>query len=224
MNNEITHIKTKNTRYLGVYESSVIRSDLIQSYDIGIINKIKELEITTIIDLRSEGEVTRTPCSLANHDFFEYYNIPLHKNGVLPLDCEKTAGFYFQMSLNLHSVNTIFHLIMNADKKVLICCRSGKDRTGIISALLLMLSGFSDEYIVDDYVLSAKNLSAEIDEWTKNHSEYSNEAVTPKSEYILKFLCVFRREFMSIENYCIQCGLTQDEIELLQRKLCNKIM
>lgn len=37
---------------------------------------------------------------------------------------------------------------------VLIFCKAGKDRTGIISALVLTVAGCSDEQIVKDYIRS----------------------------------------------------------------------
>jgi protein tyrosine/serine phosphatase len=41
-------------------------------------------------------------------------------------------------------------------------CRAGKDRTGLVAALVLSVCGASDEAILDDYVLSDDPTAAEI--------------------------------------------------------------
>ena len=61
--------------------------------------------------------------------------------------------------------NFLTHIARVQDGAVLFDCTAGKDRTGIIAALLLGLAGVSDDDIVDDYVLTEQmipNLVARI--------------------------------------------------------------
>lgn len=48
----------------------------------------------------------------------------------------------------------IFKTIANAKSGVLFHCTAGKDRTGVVSAILLALVGVADEDIVYDYAIS----------------------------------------------------------------------
>jgi len=48
---------------------------------------------------------------------------------------------------------------------VLVHCHAGKDRTGIVAALLLGLIGVPDEVIAADYALSSTCLQRELDRW-----------------------------------------------------------
>ena len=48
---------------------------------------------------------------------------------------------------------------------VVVHCQGGKDRTGLVAALLLRLAGVPHEDIGADYSLSRQNLSAFLDEW-----------------------------------------------------------
>lgn len=57
-------------------------------------------------------------------------------------------------------MKNIINVIMNAESKVLYFCTVGKDRTGVVSALILKCLGFSDEIIIDDYMESKGNSSA----------------------------------------------------------------
>jgi protein-tyrosine phosphatase len=47
-------------------------------------------------------------------------------------------------------------------------CAAGKDRTGIVAALVLSLCGVDDETIADDYALSAPNMERMI-AWGREH-------------------------------------------------------
>ena len=45
---------------------------------------------------------------------------------------------------------------------VLFYCKAGKDRTGILAALLLSLAGATDDQIISDYILCAPILPASL--------------------------------------------------------------
>jgi protein-tyrosine phosphatase len=51
---------------------------------------------------------------------------------------------------------------------VLVHCAIGKDRTGIVSALLLRLGGVSIDDVADDYALSHERVSPLVDEWIRS--------------------------------------------------------
>jgi len=48
---------------------------------------------------------------------------------------------------------------------VVVHCHSGRDRTGLVTALLLRLTGVSREDVAADYALSGRNLQLLIDRW-----------------------------------------------------------
>ena len=48
---------------------------------------------------------------------------------------------------------------------VVVHCHAGKDRTGLVTALLLRLAGVPTEEVARDYALSERNLAARNEEW-----------------------------------------------------------
>ncbi len=55
--------------------------------------------------------------------------------------------------------------VAESDGAVVVHCAAGKDRTGIVSALLLSLAGVPDDEVVADYALSGPNVARLFGGW-----------------------------------------------------------
>lgn len=66
---------------------------------------------------------------------------------------------------NRDRFGTAFAAIADADGPVVVHCMGGKDRTGLVSGLLLRLAGVSLDEIGRDYALSGPNLAVTLDAW-----------------------------------------------------------
>lgn len=89
-------------------------------------------------------------------------------------------------------MNKIIDTIMNAESNVLFFCNAGKDRTGVVSAIILHRLGVDDEYIINDYMLSAENLKDMLFAYAEQYPEVDINVITPKREYMEKFLVWLR--------------------------------
>lgn len=87
---------------------------------------------------------------------------------------------------------------------VLIHCVSGKDRTGIISLLLLALAGVADEAIAADYQLSAD----------PERDEILRQRNTTSRAVILETLAG-----LEIDNYLLAAGLSPETIAAARERL-----
>ncbi len=85
-------------------------------------------------------------------------------------------------------MDMIVSTIMNADTNVLYFCNAGKDRTGVVSAIILSKLGYDKEYIINDYLLSGENLKEDLLSFAREHTEIDINVITPKREYIETFL------------------------------------
>lgn len=72
--------------------------------------------------------------------------------------------------------------IMHAKSKVMYFCTAGKDRTGVVSALILKRLGFSDEIIIDDYTKSKDNLMDMLTAYVNMHQKINIEIIIPHRE------------------------------------------
>ena len=80
-------------------------------------------------------------------------------------------------------------------KNVLYFCNSGKDRTGVVSAILLYKAGMNLEYIIEDYMKSKANLKNMLESYAKQFLEVNIEVITPHERYIKGFM-----EWFQINN------------------------
>lgn len=109
------------------------------------------------------------------------------------------------------------------DHGVLIHCFAGKDRTGIVSALVLGVADVPDATIAADYAASAANMSGLFDEWVAGADDDGvrearmRSALSPAEtmEEVLGWV----REAGGASAYLIDAGLTDDQIERLERRL-----
>ncbi|KAL7932633.1 protein-tyrosine phosphatase-like protein [Trichoderma chlorosporum] len=117
----------------------------------------------------------------------------------------------------------------NPPSPMLIHCHLGKDRTGVICAIILSLCGVSDEAVAGDYSLSEKELGPHLpslaDKFVQNpaFTGTRNDAdilVRSRKENMLCLLMKLRQRYGSIEECAIKLNLLQaDGIARLRRNM-----
>lgn len=177
---------TKNTRALPTGTMRYIRSDVPEHLTDKEVQWLLDNNITTIIDLRSEEEIFKKPCFLKNQDGFRYFHLPVTGGSEIPKSLEHLYLVYRQMADD--KMEKIIETIMNAESNVMYFCTAGKDRTGVVSAILLKRLGFSDEVIIDDYMKSKDNLMEMLTTYVSVHPEVDIEIIIPRSENMEQLL------------------------------------
>jgi len=160
-----------NVRDLGGYAStaggttrwrSLLRADALHQLSPEDIDTLLGLGLRTVIDLRSDAEIARQPSSFADHVSVRYHHIPLF-DGLAPADAMIAASGEFDLSARYvdaadrcrPAISKVAATIALAEEgAVLFNCTAGKDRTGIVAAMLLSLAGVSSDEIAADYSLT----------------------------------------------------------------------
>ena len=93
----------------------------------------------------------------------------------------------------------------------LVHCTAGKDRTGILVALILDLLGVDDALIVEDYLLSNSELRFD------GPAPLANHRIRP--EFMLGLLAHVRGRFGGAEGYFRAFGATEGEIRRMREGL-----
>lgn len=162
------------------------RSDFPENLTNEEIQWLLDHNITTIVDLRSDEEIVKKPCSLKEMEGFRYFHLPVTGGGDTPGSLEHLYRIYRQMVDD--NMKNIVDTIMNAESNVMYFCTAGKDRTGVVSALILKRLGFSDEIIIDDYMKSKDNLMDLLIAYVKVHPEVDIDIIVPHRENMEQLL------------------------------------
>ena len=190
---------TLNTRALPTGNLRYIRSDYPGKLTDQEVKWLLQNDITTVVDLREEKEYIAKPCRLEDEEGFVYYHLPVTGGGDTPNSPDAVAETYLAM-MDEH-MDKIIHTIMNADSNVLYFCSAGKDRTGVVSAIILKNLGISDQKIIDDYMETKDNLMGFLTSYVAAHPEVNLNTIVPNEKNIKRVLEILTyREVQKITN------------------------
>ncbi|MBO5426071.1 MAG: tyrosine-protein phosphatase [Lachnospiraceae bacterium] len=185
-------VTTKNTRSILPNSLRYIRSDVPINLTKKDIQYLISNNICTIVDLREENERIQKPCSLIDNDNFEYHCMPVTGGNRIPKSVDDVSKSYINMVDD--NMMQIIDTIINAKTNVLYFCNAGKDRTGVVSAILLRRFGMNDEYIINDYMKSKDNLVGLLENFVRQYPDVDINVITPQERYMRELLEWLSRE------------------------------
>ena len=181
---------TKNTRSIVPDSLRYIRSDVPYMITQDEIKWLKDNNILTIVDLRTDAERARKHCALMDDKDFDYRIMTVTGGDIVPESAADVPLSYVKMMDG--RMDEIIDAIENAKTNVLYFCNAGKDRTGVVSAILLKRAGYDDEYIIRDYMKSAENLADMLNIYAQS-TGIDVDIITPHRENITAVIEKMRR-------------------------------
>ncbi len=234
---------TANTRDIGGYVANnnkgfkwkkVLRSDCMSRLtDRDKDYLVNKYNLKTIIDLRSPKELEDTPNAMAKDSRIKYINISLAD--IDPNKIEKISDMNENFLINLYIdiiENKKVRLKQVIDEvidtvnsgSVLFHCTAGKDRTGVISMLLMGITGVSKQDITTNYMQTSTNLKyneAHCSKLKKMAEHYLNTIgnditkyfIGSSEDYIEYAYDKLIEKYHTFENYFLHIGITEDRIQ-----------
>lgn len=217
---------TGNTRDLGGYLTAsgltqynrIWRSDVTSRLTAEDIAILRENGITTVIDLRTDEEVQRKSNSLAGAEGFEYHRFPIPEGSEPPESFEEVPVSYMRIA-GAVNIGAVFRTIAAADGGVMIQCNAGKDRTGTVSAILLLAAGTDREDVVTNYTLTREYIGDMLEAYLSAHPETDRRIILADSLTMTRFIDSFLSEYGDVRSYLYRIGLTERETERIINKL-----
>jgi len=107
---------------------------------------------------------------------------------------------------------------------VVVHCAGGKDRTGLLAALLLRVAGVSVEEIGSDYALSGPNLAPALERWVAEVTDDGErrrreKLMTTPAEAIVRVLAEVEERYGSVEAYLRAAGVTAGQLDRVRERL-----
>jgi len=125
-------------------------------------------------------------------------------------------------------IKYVLDLCTESDRHpVVFYCTAGKDRTGVLTAIILSICGTQLEDIVEDYSLSA-NVYAEMNDHKAMVGALSQRSLDPKTflgappEVMADTLLAIKENYGSVEGYCNWIGFGPERREKLKRVLTEE--
>lgn len=186
--------------------------------------------IRTVIDLRSKEEISRRQTPFINHPAILYWNISIFESDPDGED-DPTVQVALQHTLGelyIHLLQTrkeqlaeVFRAIISAPEgAILFHCTHGKDRTGIIAALLLLLVGVSREDIVSNYSVTYDLIRPIVDPKIALMPAQTHHILRSDAENMELFLDYFDQNYQGqAALYLISIGLSESEIGSLRNRI-----
>ena len=172
---------TYNIRDLGGYPSAVgetrwrrlLRADGLHRLDAEGRAALEAEGVSTIIDLRHQGERESEPNPFESHATVRYHTVSLFDRLAPTADpgIDALLDLYLRaLAERQAEIRTILSLIAAApDGAVLFHCAAGKDRTGLIAALLLANAQVDPAAILADYALTGVMIAPLLDDIIARH-------------------------------------------------------
>ena len=113
----------------------------------------------------------------------------------------------------------IMRVLINCDGLALFHCQHGKDRTGVVAALLYLISGASRDDIIRNYEVSEYYLRDLLAPIIRKMPEDLRHALNSNRENMIKFLDYLDSKWDgNAEKLLMANGLTSDELTTLKSK------
>ncbi|MEZ4867632.1 MAG: tyrosine-protein phosphatase [Caldilineaceae bacterium] len=233
-----------NTRDLGglptagggqTHTGVVVRSDILARLTPAGVQAIIGYGVRAIIDLRSPDEVAQEPYTLpqptGGGSLPVYYNLPFVDRSQLDPAIfaqahDLTAEYCLMLDHCMPQVAAIVEQIAGLNQgATVIHCHAGKDRAGLIAALLLALAKVPAPIIAADYAASEERL------WPLYHQLVAAAAGDPARlaqlppkpsappERILATLDHIATRYGDVNAYLLQAGVAPQTLTRLQERL-----
>ncbi len=210
-----------------------IRADTCSRLSPAGVSAARAYGVRTIVDLRSEHEIRADPVILpppvAEDDTIEYLHRPLEdhspESDALMQAAQSRAEVY-RISLDYHrfKIAQVMRALATARiGGVVFHCQAGKDRTGVVAALLLDLVGVARDDVAADYVESQTRLWPLYEErlLSLDHDPSQDAWFRPVClpETIHDLLAYVDTAYGGTAAYLTRSGLSLAEVVALRRRL-----
>jgi protein tyrosine/serine phosphatase len=211
----------------------VFRSDGLHELSPGDVSHLRErLGIRSVIDLRTPTEAELETHGALIEPPVRYHHVsllPAQRAGaraLAPGETFELDRFYLGILRRAGGeITRVLELLAASAEPAVFHCAAGKDRTGVIAALLLAILEVDDAEIAEDYALTQRGLSG-IAKKLRRSQGYADlwrdlppESLHARADTIARWLSAVRSEWGSPADYARAAGVSAAAIARLRERL-----
>lgn len=228
-----------NLRDIGGYETTdgrrtkwrvLLRSDSLHRLTPPAQQTLLDLGVRTIVDLRYREELAGAPNVFAGSSRVHYCPIALYELDDPAIAAYRPQNLDEVYRMMLAHAQPQFKRVIDALTEpgalpALTHCTVGKDRTGMVIALILGAMGVPDETIVEDYALGSAHIEPLLDELRAQAARegldmaWYNRLLASDPAIMRRTLAHLREQYGGAEAYLRAAGVSGRQIEALRAAL-----
>jgi protein-tyrosine phosphatase len=187
-----------------------------------------EIGIDAIVDLRQASEVADEGRGLlADYPKIRYVNAPLQMASGENVPPDEVLNVMYSSSISAGSMlaSAVENVVAFAGHPTVFHCTAGKDRTGLVAAVVLRLLGIEDDAIVADYMASAPNMPRMLERFASWPRYRDYLAKMPSQVYavneapIRRFLAELDKQFGGAHPWALSNGIQKKALNQLEQAL-----
>ena len=200
-----------------------------------------EIGLRTLLDLRNELEINATGVGLLADGGLSRRHLPLTSRDRAAVDsatrpapsADRSPDTMVEQYLGILEASS--DLIVDAASVLasddalpaVFFCAAGKDRTGVLSAVILGALGVRDEDVVADYVLTSESIVPIIERFAENanapamYRDFPPTHFAPVAETMERVVEGVRERYGSFADYLLAKGLPKYRLDVLRRELAG---
>jgi protein-tyrosine phosphatase len=234
-----------NFRDLGGYPTSdgrstrwgrLYRSDTLHELTADDLEVLRSIGLASVIDLRTQAEVGRSGRGVLGREPIRYVDLSvLPEEGgerqAAPADSIGGVALRYLSYLDVgrDALVESFRLMADPESYPLVFhCQAGKDRTGVLAALVLGCIGVEARTIVDDYVLTATRMELILGRLRRD--PHFADRIDEMPPFVFKveastmegFLRRLDDTFGGPRQWALGAGITEEQLRSLTRLLLEE--
>ena len=239
-------VGASNFRDLGGYPTAdggvtrwgrLFRSDTLHELTEDDVSLLRHLGLKSVIDLRTGTEAERSGRGLLGAEAAGYFHLSVIDNDAgesrgipAPIDDSLANRYLWYLEIGREALARAITIIANdANYPLVFHCAAGKDRTGVLAALILDIVGVERRSIVQDYVLTASRMDAIVERLSRNRAEGGTDyqvpaqipagALTVDAATMEEFLEGVDQRHGGARQWALAAGVQVDAVEALSTLL-----
>jgi protein-tyrosine phosphatase len=209
----------------------VFRSDALHHLTRQDLAHLREaIGLGTVIDLRSSAELRSEGRGPLAHEPVAFHHLPLFdgqsvKSAAASSEMTLTDRYFLLAEFAKEPIGKVVSAVAASDAPAVYHCAAGKDRTGVVSAVLLGLLDVPDPVIIADYAATRENLDAIVERLMSTEGYYEMLSALPpdtmhaEPETMASFLTRLRDAYGSMAAYARSAGVGDEAIDALRARL-----
>lgn len=211
---------------------TLFRSDALHalsSTDVALLRE--QLRMSDIVDLRTSFELEADGRGLLESEAIAFHHTPLFDGDARAAEraaAEKLVTladrYVGMLDFAREPIARVVEILARSRGGAVYHCAAGKDRTGVISAVLLGALEVPDELIVADYALSAENIDAIIERvmgmkgYQDTLADLPPDTLHARPETMETVLRHVGERFGSMSDYLREAGVKPDTLDALRAR------